>query len=234
MSKSASRKNVVTVYKNKDKSRFVSTWKNQDNIWKVPLGNRIILIGSTSTGKSNNIRNILEKSGNYHKVYLIAPETNQEYDWIGNRLRKYSVQNPPPFERITKHINNVVIIDDTDIAGSSKTFQDWVKELFTHVSSHNGTRVILSTHNYSSIPTTIRRCASLFFIHQSPDLHLIKTQIFQKLGAKPHEVDMLFELMKDQFSNIVIDLIPGTKSKYRLNNITPIDLKQLKKNELEQ
>lgn len=223
-----SSKNKVTIYKNKDKKRFKSHWVNQTkNYWDTPLGNKILLIGSSGTGKTNNVRNILEKSKKIHKAYLITPDTNKEYDFLGKRLRKYTTKKPPKFENICKNKYNVVIIDDIDILSEDKKFQTFVKELFTHVSSHNGVRVFLSTHNYASVPTTIRRCSSLMFIHQSPDMHIIKQQIFQKLGAKPKEVDLLYDLMKSHYDCIVIDLIPGSTSKYRLNNVEPIDLKNI-------
>lgn len=220
--------NKIHVFKNKEKSEFKCIYddKQTENYFNIPKGNRIFLIGSSGVGKTNFIQNLLHKRTiPFHKVYTITGQgkDSKEYDFVGKRLRKYDVLKPPALEKL-KNKNNILIIDDVDISAQSKQFIDYLTKIFTFVSSHCGLLVILSTHSYSSIPLIIRRCGTIYNIFHSPDLAVIRSQIFAKHGARNHEIDYLYDQLKSNFDFLTIDLIPNTKSKYRLNNVKPIEI----------
>lgn len=221
--------NKVHIFKTGDKHKKeiknVYDENQPKNWWSFPQGVKILLVGASGVGKTNSVANMLTKRQEpIHKVYTITPPTT-DYDFVGKRLRKYTVEKPPKYETLVKNKNNILIIDDIDIAAQSKQFQKYVTELFTHVSSHSGLTVIVSCHSLTSCLPIQRRSANVIFVFHTPDLQVIKTQIFSKVGAKPKDVEHLFELMKTPFDFIVIDLISNTKARYRLNNVVPIDFK---------
>ena len=232
--------NKVHIFPNKEKNRFNRLYEKgeqEKNYFNIPRGNKVILIGSSGVGKTNFIQNILNKRQfPVYKIYTITGngEQSKEYDFIGDKkLRKYSVEKPPALEKL-KHKDKILIIDDIDVSATSKHFQTWLGRVFSTISSHEGCLIILSSHSYSSIPTYIRRQSSWYGIFQSPDLHVIRRDIFGKHGCKPHEIDYLYDHIKSHYDFIVIDLIPNSNSMFRLNNVLPLDPKKaLKKKEKE-
>jgi hypothetical protein len=147
----------------------------------IEKNSRILMIGSSGTGKSNALLNFIERSsGEFHKIIICSFSTTDE------PLYNYLHQKIPDVELINK-IEDVPKVQDFDDIEKSKpkliVFDDFVglstkqMKILTDyaISSRKfGFTTVFISQNYTSVPKVISRNCNYIFIFKINDKVSIK------------------------------------------------------------
>ena len=214
-----------------------TTYANYKEV-HISIPNRIALIGSSGSGKSNILINLIYKMNCFNKIYMFVkcpdePLYNyfiQEIRAVEKKLKteilvvSTELNDLPEVDEFDKEQNNICIFDDVISETSMKLKK--IQDLWIRGRKQNITSVFLS-QNYHSIPILVRRNTDVL--------------IFKKIGTQrdlttilsDFKLDKTMDELKEMYkqsdtSNIcnffMIDTSPGqdTKWMYR-KNFTPFE-----------
>jgi hypothetical protein len=147
----------------------------------IEKNSRILMIGSSGTGKSNSIINYIEKSsGEYHKIIICSFSTTDE------PLYNYLLEKIPSVELIN-NIDDVPEVQQFDDNNKNKSkliiFDDFVnlskkemKKLFDYAISSRkfGFTCIFVAQSYTAVPKIISRNCNYIFLFKVNDKTSIK------------------------------------------------------------
>lgn len=161
--------------------------KNKDTLPKgykqhyIDKNSRILMIGSSGTGKSNAILNFIERSsGEFHSIHICSFSTTDE------PLYRYLKEKVPSVELINT-IDEVPAVQDFDDTNKHKSklivFDDFVnlskkemKKLFDYAISSRkfGFTCIFVSQSYTAVPKIISRNCNYIFVFKVGDKVSIK------------------------------------------------------------
>lgn len=216
--------NRILPIKNKDKG-FHEKWKEGRNKLNVVHPFRILALGPPGSGKSTIAKNILLRvNPPFEKVFIIHcdPDYTQEYDDIAEGTDLELLSEIPPPESWEGKVKTLVILDDLEFKGMSKDQKRNLDRLFGYVSTHKNISIILCSQDFHGAPTIVRRCANMFILWKTPDLHSMAT-VASKTGLRAEDFHELFTLCKNSKDSIWIDLTENTPYPLRLNGFEVIN-----------
>ena len=73
-----------------------------------------LIIGCTSSGKSNILMNLIAQNSIYEKIYIYTNNLDDKYSWLKNRFKDdfFIYINEINFDKINKDYINLIIFDD--------------------------------------------------------------------------------------------------------------------------
>jgi hypothetical protein len=171
--------------KSKDKTRG---YKNHF----IDKNSRILMIGSSGTGKSNALINFVEKSsGEFFKIIICSFSTTDE------PLYQYLHEKIPSVELIN-NIDDVPEVQEFDDKDKSKSkliiFDDFInlskkemKKIFDYAISSRkfGFTCVFMAQSYTAVPKIISRNCNYIFIFRINDKYSIK-RIISNHGLSSH------------------------------------------------
>lgn len=200
---------------------------------------RILMSGMPGSGKRNLIFNIIHRMRPPPScIHLVHhdPETI-EYNAVndmGIPLLIYDPEDMPTMQNIENpfdedpapSLNNPLIIFDeitTDSMGKKGTHR--FERLVNHTCTHKNATMICSIQSMMNIPAKARRGFNHFALWKQAD-KLLNKLIADKASIRPETLEDMFELCKDKFDFIYIDLDSPHDGewRYRLNFIEPISI----------
>lgn len=200
---------------------------------KVPF--RMLIVGSSGSGKTNIAMNLIRSMSCFTRIYLIAKNLEEPlYRYLidsmtelGKKLKKevifYSnnIDAVPPCEMFDKKENNLIIFDD--LVSESVKKQKAVSDIFIAGRKMNISSIYIS-QSYFATPSLIRKNVDYIIIKKintSRDLTSIIRE-YNLSDTTPQELMKLYKsIITKEFTNfLLIDVNTNDPSlKYRENFI---------------
>lgn len=215
------------------------TYDNYNKV-RIKLPFRMCVVGSTGSGKTNAVINLIEKINAFDKILLFAKDIEEPlYAQLIDKLRKAEkdtkleiltvstkIEDLPKLSTLNKKNNTLLIVDDM-VTEKHKALagveEYWSRGRKVHVSS------MYLSQAYFKIPQLIRQNSDyviLTKIKTNRDLHMILKEY--QLGIDDDEMERLYrEATKGGFPNyFLIDMAAGTgdqneELRFR-KNLTPL------------
>ena len=85
-----------------------------NNIFCLNHPTNCLVIGRTSSGKTNIVMNLIAKNSIYEKIYIYTNNLDDKYSWLQNKFKNdvFIYINEINFDKIDKRYVNLVIFDD--------------------------------------------------------------------------------------------------------------------------
>ncbi len=198
---------------------------------------KALLIARPNSGKSNLIKNLIMFAKPQYTFIYICHHTlkTREYDDINmseNVVMSTELPTDEDFpleDEEGKEQRNLCILDDVYTRRLSKDDEKKLNKLFTYVSSHCNTTVLMSCHDYVTVPVSIRRSVDIVFLWKIIDQQS-QQLLTKKFGLSKTGLYDLFknkDLIPSKYSFLTVDFLPNTPAKFRIDNMYPIDLNNL-------
>ena len=215
-----------------------ATYKSYNKI-KINLPMRMLIIGSSGSGKTNLLLNIISNINAWTKIILVARNTTEPlYAFFIDTIREVerksksniltvgnSIDDVPDVDTFDPKESNLLILDD--LISEKQTKLENLEAIFIRGRKQNLSTIFIS-QSYFKLPIMIRQNAShivLKKIASVKDLTRICTE-YSLAKSSNQMVDMYKKVMsEDGFSNFfMIDLeTADEKLRYR-KNFEPFEL----------
>jgi len=207
---------MVPKDKSKDKSK---TYKNHF----IDRNSRILMIGSSGTGKSNALINFIEKtSGDFHKIIICSFSTTDE------PLYQY-LQKKMPSVELNNNIDDVPEVQDFDDKNKDKqkliVFDDFInlskkemRKIYDYAISSRkfGFTCVFMAQSYTAVPKIISRNCNYILLFRINDKYSIKRIIANHgLAADitPEKIEeFYYYAIEEPLSFLLIDLKTNDES----------------------
>ena len=147
----------------------------------IDKNSRILMIGSSGTGKSNALLNFIERSsGEFHDILICSFSTTDEplYNYLQSKI---------PEVRLINNIDDVPSVQEFDDNDKNKSklivFDDFInlskkemKKIFDYAISSRkfGFTAVFIAQSYTSVPKIISRNSNYIFLFKINDKYSIK------------------------------------------------------------
>jgi len=198
---------------------------------------RILLSSMPGSGKRNLIFNIIHRMKPPPScVHLVHHDPSTiEYNPIldmGIPLIVYDAEDMPTFKNIENPFdedeppalnNPLIIVDEITTDSMGKKGSHRFERLVNHACTHKNATMICSIQSMMNIPPKARRGFNHYAIWKQADKRL-NNIIADRASIRPETLEDMFELCKDKYDFIYVDLDSPHDSqwRYRLNFIEPI------------
>lgn len=197
---------------------------NYHNI-NVPF--RGILIGSSGSGKTNTLLNIISAMSNtFNHIYIYTKAEEQLYNYLREQISedlltiKYSLDDCETFDEKNYYGQSLVIFDD--MCNESAKKQTCINDLYIRGRKiAGGISLLYLTQSYYKVPKTTRlQCQYIFIVKVSgvKDLNMILAEY--NLGATKEQLLNLYKYccVNGEFGDVfLIDLNTTQNKTYRKN-----------------
>lgn len=230
MSKAVEISNFYSMLPKEYQSAGSIEYNNYEKI-KIKVPFRMLILGSSGSGKTNVALNLIKLIGVFTKIYLFAKNTEEPlYKYLIDTLTKKSIklkkqlivvsnelEDMPDVDEIDKEENNLFIFDDLVTTKNQRSISD----LFIRGRKQNAS-VIYISQSYFDIPTLIRKNSDYIIvkkINTKRDL----TSIVKEYNLNDVTPEKLMAMYKDVISRgftnfLLIDLNSNDPSlKFRFN-----------------
>ena len=202
---------------------------------------RILIIGSSGSGKTNTLLNLINKQKDIDKIYLYAKDLSEpKYEYLienrkntgikhlndGNAFIECSSTMDDVYKNIDDYNLNrkrkILIVFDDMIADimTNKKFQSIIKELFIRCRKLNISLAFI-TQSYFSVPKDVRLNSTHYLImkiNSKRELQNIATNHFEDIDYKDF-IKIYRECTKEPYYFLTIDTaLPSTNTlRFRKN-----------------
>lgn len=205
----------LIIIPNKDKEFHEKWTKGRDEL-DIPHPFRAVCLGPPNCGKGLVVMNIIarvnESKKPFEEIYCIHcdPEFTKEWE----ETDAVMLDEIPPPEEWEGLVKTLVIIDDLELKGLSKTQKRNLDRLYGFVSTHKNVSVILCSQDAFNVPPIVRRCSNLWVMWRCPDLDAMAA-VSRKSGMTSNNFNSIFDqLMCEDHDSLWIDMT--SKSPYKL------------------
>lgn len=195
----------------------------------IDKNSRILMVGSSGTGKSNALINFVEKSsGEFHKIIICSFSTTDEplYQYLHEKI---------PSTELINNIDDVPEVQEFDDKDKNKSkliiFDDFInlskkemKKLFDYAISSRkfGFTCIFMSQSYTAVPKIISRNCNYIFLFRVNDRYSIKRIISNhglSSSVSPETIEqMYYYAIKEPLDFFLIDLkTSDEKLRFRKN-----------------
>lgn len=182
---------LVNFYSYVPKGKSKDKTKGYNNHF-IDKNSRILMIGSSGTGKSNALINFVEKSsGEFFKIIICSFSTTDEplYQYLHEKIPSVELINnidevPPVQEFDDKDKNKSKLIIFDDFINLSKKE---MKKIFDYAISSRkfGFTCVFMAQSYTAVPKIISRNCNYIFVFRINDKYSIK-RIISNHGLSSH------------------------------------------------
>lgn len=208
----------LIVIENSDKKGWGEKWYEGRDPLNVPHI-RCILNGMPNVGKGVAIRNMMIRAQPaYQRLIIIhVDEKTTEYDDCSPTLITNKVPDPDSEIWGETDMKTLCIIDDVPFRSMSKSQKSNLIMLFRNVSSHRNVNIMLTCHNFFSVPIELRRSANFFVVWRSRDRRNLKA-IAGRVGYSQDEFTAIIDQYLVGFhDSLWIDHTPRSEFPLRIN-----------------
>ena len=219
--------------------------ENKDNDWPF----RMLIIGQSSSGKTNTLFHLINNFHPIDKIYLYAKDTDEKkYQYLINKREQAGIKNlndPHAFIEYSSDMNDVIddinncnknrdkkvliIFDDmiADIMRSEK-FKAIVKELFIRCRKLN-ISIVFITQSYFRTPKDARLNSTHYILMKIVNKKELKSIAEENSGHLDFKdfLKIYNDCSKEPYSFILVDTRPIAPVTFKKNFDEPIDLQHL-------
>jgi hypothetical protein len=223
-SKKSSQAELLDWYK-KIPSKYLTKSHNPNyNVHGIKVPFRMLIIGSSGSGKTQTLLNLIHNMGNtFNDIYIITKNKQEPlYEYLEDKLGKQGltvvegIDNAPDLDKdIDKKDQTLIIMDDLVLERN----QRHLEEFFLRARKQNCSLVYIS-QSYFAVPQMIRKNLTYLVIKQLanlPDLFRILREY--SLGVDKKQLMKIYEdSTKDNKQDfLLVDLDAEPKDRFRKN-----------------
>ena len=99
-----------------------------NNVFCLSHPKNALIIGRTSSGKSNILMNLIAQNSIYEKIYIYTNNLDDKYQWLKNKFKDdvFIYINEINFDKIDNENINLAIFDD--LVFSNKKYLNFIVE----------------------------------------------------------------------------------------------------------
>jgi len=232
-SKKSSQAELLDWYK-KIPSKYLTKSHNPNyNVHGIKVPFRMLIIGSSGSGKTQTLLNLIHNMGNtFNDIYIITKNKQEPlYEYLEDKLGKQGltvvegIDNAPDLDKdINKKDQTLIIMDDLVLERN----QRHLEEFFLRARKQNCSLVYIS-QSYFAVPQMIRKNLTYLVIKQLanlPDLFRILREY--SLGVDKKQLMKIYEdSTKDNKQDfLLVDLDAEPKDRFRKNFNDVYDLSE--------
>ena len=206
-------------------SKYLTKSHNPNyNIHGIKVPFRMLIIGSSGSGKTQTLLNLIHNMGNtFNDIYIITKNKQEPlYEYLEDKLGKQGltvvegIDNAPDLDKdINKKDQTLIIMDDLVLERN----QRHLEEFFLRARKQNCSLVYIS-QSYFAVPQMIRKNLTYLVIKQLanlPDLFRILREY--SLGVDKKQLMKIYEdSTKDNKQDfLLVDLDAEPKDRFRKN-----------------
>jgi len=177
------------------------TYANQNKL-NIEIPFRMLIVGSSGTGKTNTLLNIVDQMNCFHRFYIFCRNLDQPlYNYFIDKLKEVSssagvneedlflasntIDDLPEIDTFDKSVNNLVIIDDF-VGDSTKNLKK-IANFFIRSRTFN-TSVVFITQSYFEVPKMIRINTDYILFKRTNDLNDLKLIIMKYFKGEEDKI----------------------------------------------
>jgi hypothetical protein len=215
---------MINFYEQKKVQKFMPKSHNpyyKEHLIKVPF--RGCLIGSSGSGKTNYLLNIISKMRNtFNKIYIYTQAEEPLYNYLQSQIKddmlsiSYNLEDCANFDEDNYYGQTLIVFDDQ----CNQKNQRCISELYIR-GRKLGISLLYLTQSYYKIPKLIRlQCQYIFIIKVSGkrDLNMMLQEY--ALSANKDQLQKMYQYVCNDgiFGNaLIIDLNAPQNKTYRKN-----------------
>ena len=211
-------------------------YKNYDRV-RINVPFRLLVVGSSGSGKTNVVINLINIMSCFSKIYLFAKNTSEPlWAWFIDKMIQLSrrakrellvvsndVSDMPNIDEVDENENNLFIFDDQITEAVSK--QKAISELFIRGRKQNASAIYIS-QSYFDVPKLIRKNCDYIIIKKINTIRDLRS-IIKEYNLSDITPEKLLEVYKSIVSKgmtrfLMIDLntnVPQLKFRDCFNTI---------------
>lgn len=210
------------------------TYKNKNKL-NIDIPFRMLILGSSGTGKTNTLLNIVDQLNCFHRFYIFCRNLDQPlYRFFIDKLKgvaqnvgvgeddlfvaSNTLDDLPEIDKFDKNVNNLVIIDD--FVGDSNKNLKKVENFFLRSRTKN-TSMVFITQSYFQTPKMIRLNSDYIVFKRSNDMRDLKMVVDNYFKGEDKAIITLYKKVMELPGNenfILFDLkTSNPKLRVRVN-----------------
>ena len=194
----------------------------------LPL--RMVIVGSSGSGKTNSLLNLINHIGCFEYIHIITKSIDGDplYEYLQDKFKdtiniSEGIDTIPDLDTFDKTMNNLVVIDDLILERDQKV----IEEFFIRCRK-KGVSVIYLSQSWFKIPITIRQNLNYIIIKKfgsTKDITALCRDY--SFGLDTDELKQIYRFcVNADFKNfMLIDLNANDDDKFR-KNFTPIKIEK--------
>ena len=210
------------------------TYANQNKL-NIEIPFRMLIVGSSGTGKTNTLLNIIDQTNCFHRFYIACRNLDQPlYKYFIDKLKEVSnntgvneedlfiatnnIDDLPEIDKFDKNVNNLIIIDDF-VGDSTKNLKK-ISNYFIRSRTFN-TSIVFITQSYFEVPKIIRINTDYIVFKGTNDIDDLRMIIRKYFKGEDDKIVNLYEKVMKLPGNenfILFDLkSPEPSKRIRIN-----------------
>ena len=100
-----------------------------NNVFCLSHPKNALILGKTSSGKTNILMNLIAQNSIYEKIYIYTNNLDEKYSWLKNKFKDdvFIYINKINFDEINEEYVNLIIFDD--LVFSNKKYLNFIAEV---------------------------------------------------------------------------------------------------------
>jgi hypothetical protein len=182
---------------------------------------RALIVGSSGSGKTNMVLDLILNHIYYDKIYIYAKNLDQPiYEFLEEFLNKAKDEGELIDYSINSELNEDLKLDNFDNDGQTLIiFDDFITEKDQHLISdlfvrgrHKNISTIYISQSYMDIPKLIRKNSNYLALYKDDDLDNVKRVLKKNGGSNPDKMlEMYIEATMEPYSFFFIDMKTNDK-----------------------
>jgi hypothetical protein len=212
---------MINFYENKGIKKYLTKSDNPHfETTQIKVDTRILIIGSSGSGKTNLLLNYIKSSPNtFCHIHIVFKTFEPLYELLKEKLEKGisfydDIDKLPNLEEIQKEKGDQQLVVFDDQINESKKLNEKVAEYFIRGRKKNLTMFFIS-QSFFKIPKIIRQQMQyllLLKMSSGKDLRLIVSDF--ALGLEIDELQKIYkDATKEQFNFLKINIDEGNENK---------------------
>jgi GTPase SAR1 family protein len=199
---------MLQIFKNKDKE-FYDDDEKIDDVLFFSKPSKILIIGKSNSGKTNLVKNIINKN-NFSLVYLFhIDEYTKEYNDVNHIKYKFDNDYIEVFcNSEYRNEKKIYIFDDIDFRNLKKDIKNHFYKLLSYGCTHCNLTVVFVCHDILFLPSEYRRQFDYVFLYRIPDETSKRTTFnsFSGVISKKNFIKIENEYMPRPYDFIMMDI----------------------------
>ncbi len=218
---------LVNFYEHKNMKKHLKKTHNPNfdkhNI-KIPM--RMIICGSSGTGKTSTLLNIIRQMDNtFDKIHIVTKAKDEPlYNFLeeqtggtkgGVFIKEFDKDGLPNLDEFNKEQNNLIVLDD--LVNQSEKEQRPIGDFFIRGRKKNCS-IIYLTQSWYGVPKLIRTNINYVILKSIPNQrNLVALMKDCSLGASKKELLEMYKIAQEDFNSFLLFDLDNPKRPYRLN-----------------
>jgi energy-coupling factor transporter ATP-binding protein EcfA2 len=223
---------IENIYQRKDMKKFIKKVHNPNyELHHIEIPFRMLIIGSSGSGKTMSLLNILRIFTNtFQNIHIITKNSSEPlYQYLEEKMRNKSfkltegMNSLPLLDDFDKNENSLIVLDDMVLDKD----QSKICEFFIRARKLNISLIYIS-QSYFLVPKVIRQNLTYLIIKQvssQRNLKLIANEY--SLGLDNKQLKKLYEFCTDEIPNFLLIDINNKNMRFRKNFDFVIDISSL-------